>query len=56
MGRNLCYPLSMEGSLKMKEITYIHSESYPSGELKHGPLALIDENFHTIISCLNNDV
>lgn len=49
IGRSLELPVAMEGSLKLKEISYIHSESYASGELKHGSIALIDENFPTII-------
>ena len=43
LGRNRMYPIAMEGSLKLKEISYIHAEAYPAGELKHGPLALVDE-------------
>ncbi len=43
LGRGLNFPIAMEGSLKLKEISYIHSEAYPSGELKHGPISLIDE-------------
>ncbi|MGE4444046.1 MAG: glutamine--fructose-6-phosphate transaminase (isomerizing) [Candidatus Altimarinota bacterium] len=49
LGRNTFYPLAMEGSLKCKEITYHHTESYSSGELKHGPLSLIEESFPTIL-------
>lgn len=49
LGRNIWYPIAMEGSLKCKEISYIHSEAYPSWELKHGPLSLIDENFLSIL-------
>ena len=48
LGRGIDYPTSMEGSLKLKEISYIHSESYPAGELKHGPIALIEDNFPVI--------
>lgn len=48
IGRGLDYSVAMEGALKLKEITYIFSESYPSGELKHGPLALMDENVTVI--------
>src|SRR6185436_2930220 len=44
LGRNLNYPVAMEGALKLKEISYIHAEGYPAGEMKHGPIALIDEN------------
>ena len=43
LGRGLLYPLAMEGALKLKEISYIHAEGYPAGEMKHGPIALIDE-------------
>ena len=48
LGRGIDYPVAMEGSLKLKEISYIHSESYPAGELKHGPIALIDEGYPVI--------
>ena len=44
LGRGTMYPIALEGALKLKEISYIHAEAYPAGELKHGPLALIDEN------------
>ena len=44
LGRNLNYPLALEGALKLKEISYIHAEGYPAGEMKHGPIALIDEH------------
>ena len=43
LGRGLHYPIALEGALKLKEISYIHAEAYPAGELKHGPLALVDE-------------
>ncbi len=48
VGRGTMYPIAMEGALKLKEISYIHAEAYPAGELKHGPLALIDENMPVI--------
>lgn len=48
LGRGVNFPVVLEGSLKLKEITYIHSEAYPGGELKHGPLALLDENFPVV--------
>ena len=48
LGRGIFYPISKEGALKLKEISYIHAEAYPAGELKHGPLALIDENMPVI--------
>lgn len=48
LGRGTLYPVALEGALKMKEISYIHAEGYPSGELKHGPLALVDETMPVI--------
>ena len=54
IGRGADYTVALEGSLKLKEISYIHSEAYPSGELKHGPIALI-ENGVTVISVLTNE-
>ena len=48
LGRGIFYPIAKEGALKLKEISYIHAEAYPAGELKHGPLALIDENMPVI--------
>ena len=48
LGRGLMYPIALEGALKLKEISYIHAEAYPSGELKHGPIALIDENMPVV--------
>ena len=48
LGRGIFYPIAKEGALKLKEISYIHAEAYPAGELKHGPLALIDENIPVI--------
>ena len=44
LGRGVNFPLAMEGALKLKEISYIHAEGYPGGEMKHGPISLIDEN------------
>ncbi|MGE4351934.1 MAG: glutamine--fructose-6-phosphate transaminase (isomerizing) [Bdellovibrionales bacterium] len=49
LGRGLLYPLAMEGALKLKEISYIHAEGYPAGELKHGPIALIDETMPVVV-------
>ncbi|WP_170558514.1 glutamine--fructose-6-phosphate transaminase (isomerizing) [Ruegeria atlantica] len=49
LGRGLMYPLAMEGALKLKEISYIHAEGYASGELKHGPIALIDKNMPVVV-------
>ncbi len=48
LGRNLLYPVALEGALKLKEISYIHAEGYPAGEMKHGPIALIDEHVPTV--------
>jgi glucosamine--fructose-6-phosphate aminotransferase (isomerizing) len=48
LGRGLQYPVAMEGALKLKEISYIHAEGYPAGEMKHGPIALIDKNMPTV--------
>src|SRR5204863_7463384 len=44
LGRQYLYPLALEGALKLKEISYIHAEGYPAAEMKHGPIALVDEN------------
>ena len=49
LGRNLNYPLALEGALKLKEISYIHAEGYAAGEMKHGPIALIDENCPVVV-------
>jgi glucosamine--fructose-6-phosphate aminotransferase (isomerizing) len=49
LGRGTSFPLALEGALKLKEISYIHAEGYAAGELKHGPIALIDENMPVII-------
>jgi len=49
LGRGIAYPLAMEGALKLKEISYIHAESYPAGELKHGPIALIDDGLPVVV-------
>jgi glucosamine--fructose-6-phosphate aminotransferase (isomerizing) len=49
MGRGALYPIALEGALKLKEISYIHAEGYASGELKHGPIALIDENIPVVV-------
>jgi glutamine---fructose-6-phosphate transaminase (isomerizing) len=49
LGRKYNFPIAMEGALKIKEISYVHAEGYPSGEMKHGPIALIDEKFPSII-------
>jgi len=49
LGRGINYPIAMEGALKLKEISYIHAEGYPAGEMKHGPIALIDEHMPVIV-------
>ncbi len=56
LGRGLHYPVAMEGALKLKEISYIHAEAYPAGELKHGPLALIDEDMPVVAVAPNNEL
>ncbi|MDN4501814.1 glutamine--fructose-6-phosphate transaminase (isomerizing) [Alteromonadaceae bacterium BrNp21-10] len=56
LGRGDQYPIAMEGALKLKEISYIHAEAYASGELKHGPLALIDEHMPVIVVAPNNEL
>ena len=55
LGRGLHYPIALEGALKLKEISYIHAEAYPAGELKHGPLALVDKDM-PVIAVAPNDV
>ena len=55
LGRGMFYPIAKEGALKLKEISYIHAEAYPAGELKHGPLALIDENMPVIALAPESD-
>ncbi len=54
LGRGHCFPLALEGALKLKELSYIHAEGYASGEMKHGPIALIDSTFPTFAICLND--
>ena len=49
LGRGNQYPIALEGALKLKEISYIHAEGYPAGEMKHGPIALIDENLPVVV-------
>ncbi len=56
LGRGIHYPIALEGALKLKEITYIHAESYPAGELKHGPLALVDENMPVVVIAPNDSL
>lgn len=54
LGRGIHYPIALEGALKLKELTYIHAEAYPAGELKHGPLALVDENIPVVVIAPND--
>jgi glucosamine--fructose-6-phosphate aminotransferase (isomerizing) len=56
LGRGIHYPIAKEGALKLKEISYIHAEAYPAGELKHGPLALIDQNMPVIFLVPNDEL
>lgn len=56
LGRGVHYPVALEGSLKLKEITYIHAEAYPAGELKHGPLALVDESMPVVVIAPNDSL
>src|SRR6202008_2754392 len=56
LGRGIHYPIALEGALKLKEISYIHAEAYPAGELKHGPLALVDADMPVITVAPNNDL
>ena len=56
LGRHINYPSAMEGALKLKEISYIHAEGYPAGEMKHGPIALIDDNMPVVCIVTESDV
>ena len=56
LGRGIFYPIAKEGALKLKEISYIHAEAYPAGELKHGPLALIDENMPVVALAPDSEI
>lgn len=56
LGRGIHFPIAMEGALKLKEISYIHAEAYPAGELKHGPLALVDKNMPVIAIAPNDEL
>lgn len=55
LGRGLAYPVALEGALKLKEISYVHAEGYASGEMKHGPIALIDENMPVVVIALRGE-
>ncbi len=56
IGRNRNFPLALEGALKLKEISYIHAEAYPAGELKHGPIALVSEEVPTVAICPKDEI
>ncbi len=56
LGRGIHYPIALEGALKLKEISYIHAEGYPAGEMKHGPIALIDEKMPTVFLVPDNEI
>jgi glucosamine--fructose-6-phosphate aminotransferase (isomerizing) len=56
LGRGINYPIALEGALKLKEISYIHAEGYPAGEMKHGPIALIDENMPVVAIATHDHV
>jgi len=54
LGRGIQFPVALEGALKLKEISYIHSSGYPAGEMKHGPIALVDENLPVLFIALHD--
>jgi len=56
LGRGINYPIALEGALKLKEISYIHAEGYPAGEMKHGPIALIDEAMPVVTIAVHDHV
>ena len=56
LGRGVNYPIALEGALKLKEISYIHAEGYPAGEMKHGPIALIDESMPVVVIVPRDEV
>jgi len=56
LGRGINYPIALEGALKLKEISYIHAEGYPAGEMKHGPIALIDERMPVVAIAVRDSV
>src|SRR5699024_11944118 len=55
LGRGTMHPIAMEGALKLKEISYLHAEAYAAGELKHGPLALVDEDMPVVAVAAHDD-
>ena len=56
LGRGFNYPIALEGALKLKEISYIHAEGYPAAEMKHGPIALIDENMPVVFIAPKDEI
>ena len=56
LGRGYGFPIALEGALKLKEISYIHAEGYAAGEMKHGPIALIDDNVPVIVIAPSDDL
>jgi glucosamine--fructose-6-phosphate aminotransferase (isomerizing) len=56
LGRGINYPIALEGALKLKEISYVHAEGYPAGEMKHGPIALIDREMPVVVLATQNEV
>ena len=56
LGRGINYPIALEGALKLKEISYVHAEGYPSGEMKHGPIALVDDNLPVVVIIPGDEV
>ena len=56
LGRGLSYPIALEGALKLKEVSYIHAEGYAAGEMKHGPIALIDEHMPVVVLAPSDDL
>ena len=56
LGRGYCFPVALEGALKLKEISYIHAEGYPAAEMKHGPIALIDEEMPVVFIATQNSL
>ena len=56
LGRGYSYPIALEGALKLKELSYIHAEGYPAGEMKHGPLALIEDGMPVVVLLLKINI
>lgn len=55
LGRGILFPVALEGALKLKEISYIHAEGYAAGEMKHGPIALVDDNLPVVVVAPHDD-